>query len=346
MRNSDAIRFLVRLTALLPLAGALMLIDWISLQPPIRRRFTGTLEAAADALVSGKTIWSRADTHDLKPLWIEHLSGPGEVLVLGSSRLMQVPHEWFQPRGVLNAAMFSGDLADFVSIFQLCVATGKTPQLVLLDLNPTLAFEGKSSVAPALAPHYRRALLRYRIFPPTLFSGLFLLQGLRWDPRTFLHPPAWGISEAMVPDAYRMRPDGSADWGLTESYQTPDEVESSVVASIHRLDPTYRHWRATSQPGWFDLKILRAFLDDLQSRRIRVVVMLVPVHPVAYDFYSSQGGYDESWIRREMAARGITVVGSYSPSVAKATRADFYDDVHVHASLLHRLLGEGGIIQE
>jgi hypothetical protein len=115
---------------------------------------------------------------------------------------------------------------------------------------------------------------------------------------------------------------------------------------MKRLDPTYSHWRATSRPGWFDLRILRAFLDDLQSRRIRVVVILVPVHPAAFDFYSRQGGYNESWIRQEMAARGITVIGSYSPSVARATRADFYDDVHVKASLLHRLLREGGIVQE
>ena len=345
MRNPDATRFLFRLTGLLPLAAALVLIDWISFQPPVRHHFTATLEAAAHALVSGKTIWSSADTHDLKPVWIEHLSGPREVLVLGSSRLLQVPQEWFQPRGVLNAAMFAGDLADFVSIFQLCLETGKTPQLALLDLNPTLALEGKARVAPALAMHYRRALLRYGIFPPTFLSGLFSLDGLRWDPKIFLPHPVWGISQEMVPDAYRMRPDGSTDWGLTESGGTPDEVERSVTVSMRRLDANYQHWRSTSRPGWFDLTIFRDFLDDLQTRHVRVVVMLVPVHPVAYDFYARQGGYDESWIRREMAARGIGVIGSYSPSVAKATRADFFDDVHAHASLIRRLLREGGIIQ-
>jgi hypothetical protein len=345
MRNPDATRFLFRLTGLLPLAAALVLMDWISFQPPVRRHFTATLDAAAHALVSGKTIWSDADMHELKPVWIEHLSGPREVLVLGSSRLLQVPQEWFQPRGVLNASMFAGDLADSVSIFQLCLETGKTPRLVLLDLNPTLALEGKPRVSPALAMPYRRALLRYGIFPPAVVSELFLLDGFRWDLKTFLPHPVWGISQEMAPDAYRMRPDGSADWGGTESGATPDEVERSVTVSMRGLDANYRHWRTTSQPGWFDLRIFRDFLDDLQARHVRVVVMLVPLHPVAYDFYARQGGYDETWIRREMAARGIGVIGSYSPSVAGATRADFFDDVHAHASLIHRLLREGGIIQ-
>jgi hypothetical protein len=297
-------------------------------------------------LVSGKTISSRADMRDLKPLWIEHLHRRQDVVVLGSSRLAQIPQDWFRPRSALNAALIAGDFEDAVSIFQLCLETGKSPQLVLLDLNPTLTFEGKSRVAPALSPYYRRALLHYGIFSPILFSGPLTLDALRWDPNIFLDPNVWRISEEFGGDAFRVRPDGSADWGVTEAGRTPDEVEGSVVATMHHLDPQYQRWRASSRPGWFELKILRAFLDDLQSRRIRVVVVLVPVHPVAFDFYSRQGGYDESWIRKEMADRGITVIGSYSPSVAKATRADFYDDVHVHASVLHRLLREGGIVQE
>jgi len=346
MRNSDALRFLLRLACFLPFAGGLILIDWISLQPPVKGRFTHILDGAATALVSGKTIVSHADMRDLKPIWIEHLHSRRDVVILGSSRLAQIPQDWFRPRSTLNAALLAGDFADTVSILQLCLETGKSPQLVLLELNPTLTFEGKSYVAPALSTYYRRALLHYKIFSPVLLSGPLSLDGLRWDPQIFLHPDVWRISNEFDPGAYRMRPDGSADWDLTESGATPDQVDASVVSAMKRLDPTYSHWRATSRPGWFDLKILRAFLGDLQSRGIRVVVMLVPVHPAAFDFYARQGGYNESWIRQEMAARGITVIGSYSPSVARATRADFYDDVHVKASLLHRLLREGGIVQE
>lgn len=345
MRNSDAIRLLFRLACFLPLAGALILIDWVSLQPPVRSRITRTLDAAADALVSGKTIVSHTDMRDLKPVWLEHVRGHRDFVVLGSSRMVQIPQDWFGPHSAVNAALIGGDFADAVSVFELCLETGKAPQTVLLDLNPSLTFEGNSLMAPALSPYYRRALLRYGLFSPVLFSGPISLDGLRWDPQILLHPSVWRVSEEIDEGAYRMRPDGSADWGATQAGWTPDEVEGAVIASMHRLDPRYRRWRTTSRPGWFDLKILRAFLDDLQSRRIRVVVMLVPVHPTAFDFYSRQGGYDEGWIRREMAARGIAVIGSYSPSVAKASRADFYDDVHVHASILHRLLREGGIVQ-
>jgi hypothetical protein len=46
-----------------------------------------------------------------------------------------------------------------------------------------------------------------------------------------------------------------------------------------------------------------------------------------------------------MGRRGIQVVGSYSPAIARATRADFFDDVHCRPSLLRRLLAEAGIIE-
>ncbi len=344
MRSPDAIRMFFRLTLFVPLAGMLLLLDWLGAQPPVRSLVIGPLEAAADALISGKTIWCRADMHDLKPLWIERLSGPQDVLVLGSSRMIQISPAWFGARRVLNASMLAGDFEDSVAATQLCLETGKTPQLVLLELNPTLTFEEKARIAPALAPCFRRALLHYRIFPPVFFNGLFTLDAFRWDPRIVLEHPVWRVSQQLPSGAYRMRPDGSADLGFVESGQTPDDVERNVIESMHHLDRQFLHWRTTSQPAWFDLKILRAFLNDLHQRHIRVVVMMIPVHPAAYDYYRRQGGYNESWIRQEMASRGITVIGAYSPAAVRATKSDFYDDVHVRAPLLRRLLSEGKLI--
>jgi hypothetical protein len=130
----------------------------------------------------------------------------------------------------------------------------------------------------------------------------------------------------------------------TESGATPDAVEQAAISAMHRLDPEHRRWRTSSQPGWFDRRILLAFLDDLRARGIRVVVVLVPVHPAAFDFYTRQGGYDDTWIRHDMAPRGVTVIGSYSPAVAGVTREDFIDDVHVHREVLLRFLREGKIV--
>jgi hypothetical protein len=344
MNASEPVRLFIRLACFVPFAGGLLLIDWISLQPPLRPLATRRLDAAADALISGKSIWFNASVDDLKAAWIARTHGQKEVVILGTSRVIQIPEEWFRPRSMLNAAMFQADLYDMVSTFQLCLETGLAPRLVVLDLNPSLAYQDKSIASPLLAPELRRALLRYRILPPRFFRGLFSLDGLRMDLGTLLQPAEWGVVDNSVsPGSFRIRPDGSADWSETEANNTPLGVEKMVISRMHRHAPDIEHWRTNSQPGWFDMRTLRAFLDDLQSRRIRVVVLLAPVHPAAYDFYAGRGGYHETWIRDEMAARGITVAGSYSPYAAKATRADFFDEVHPHLPILHRLLREAGV---
>jgi hypothetical protein len=345
MRNRDANRFLWRLACVLPFFGSLLVINWISLQPPVRRLFTRTLDAQADALVSGKTIWSQADMLDLKPVWLEHVRSHPDVVILGTSRVVQIRQEWFRPRKMLNLGLFAGDFTDMVAIMQECLESGKTPRLVLLELNPTLTFEGKKRIEPALSSYFRHALEHYGIFPPLFFSGPLTLEGVRWNPQMFFHRDAWRVSEDVLPGGYRVRPDGSTDWYDTELHRTKDEVDQVVVSEMEHLNGVRQRWRAASKPEWFQLRILRSFLDDLHSRGIRVVVVLVPVHPLAFDSYFRRGGYDDSWIRQEMASRGVPVVGAYSPVVAKATEDEFVDDVHARPEVLHRLLQESGIVE-
>jgi hypothetical protein len=345
MRNAGTIRLLTRLACFAPFAGGLILVNWIAAQPPVRRCLTSTLDAAAESLVAGNTITAHIDMLDLKPIWIEHVQIRPDVIVLGSSRVAQVPHDWFRPRAMLNLAVLAGDFEDAVAIFQKCLDAGMAPKLVLLELNPTLALEGKARDAPALAPFYRRAMLRYRAFSPILLSGPLTLDAIRWNPQIFLRRHPWRVSDTLEPEAYRMRPDGSADWWNLDDPGSADDIERGVRSQMQHLDGQYLHWRTTSHPDWFNRRLLSGFLDDLDARGIRVVVVLVPVHPTAYDFYARQGGYDDSWIRSEMAGRGVTVIGAYSPWAAHVTREDFFDDVHVHPPVLHRLLAEGGIVE-
>jgi len=345
MRGSDAPRLLFRLACFLPLVAAPALTNWICTQAPVERWLGRGLDGSAVTLIAGKTIWINADLRPLKAAWIARMPVGKDILILGGSRALQISSEWFQPRSMFNAAVFGGDMRDMISIFQLCLETGKTPRVVVLELNPALTHEGDPGDVRALEPYFRHALARYRFSPPLrLLADLFSVPQFRVNLRR-LQAPAWGFSIEPVPGANRMLPDGTAAYVSDQPNATPDEVEAAVVSIIRHFDREQVPWRTRSQPDEFDLQLFRRFLDDLQSRGIRVVVWLAPVHPAAYDFYARLGGYDETWIRREMASRGITVVGSDSPAMARATKADFFDDVHPRAAIVHRLFIEAGVIQ-
>jgi hypothetical protein len=341
---SDSTRVLLRLACFLPLLAAPFLANWSCTAPPVERWLGRDLDGFADMLIAGKTIWTQDDLRSLKAAYIARMPSGKDVLILGGSRALPISSEWFGPLSVFNAAVFRGDMDDMISIFQLCVEVAKMPRVVVLELNPALTNESKAAEQRALEPYFRHALARYRFRPPLrLWGELFSALQFRLNLRR-LQSPAWGISKEPVPGQTRLLPDGVPDYGPAQLNASPDLVEADVLFTISHFDRAYIPWRTKSEPDEYDLRLFRRFVDDLQSRGIRVIVWLAPIHPAAYDFYAKLGGYDETWIRREMALRNITVVGSYSPAIARATKADFFDDVHPLAPIVHKLFREAGVI--
>jgi len=344
MRNSGAIRLILRIACFLPLAAAPALTNWICAQPPVQRRMLGDLNPIFDALASGKPIWTNDDMRVLKEGWIARMPAGKDVLILGSSRGMEIADAWFQPRSAFNASVLTGDILDMISIFEECVETAQIPREVVLELNPSLMRDVKSDDPGPFAPYFRRALERYRLLPSLrFFAGYYSFKQVRRNAERFLIPGQRYWTER-IPNSYPVLPDGSARPTPEKAMATLETFDPTPVSKGGHLANEIYHWRTTSQPGEWELNLFRRFLDDLQTRAIRITVLLAPVHPVAYDYYAKRGGYDETWIRREMASRKILVVGSYSPAITRAARSDFYDDVHPRAHVVRRLLTEAGVI--
>jgi hypothetical protein len=267
-----------------------------------------------------------------------------EVLIVGGSRAIRISADWFQPRTAYNAAFFDPGLEDIVSTVQLCLETGKLPREIIFELNPTLTrFETQDPAGP-LEAYFSHALLRYRLAPtPAILHDLYAWQQLDWAIRPW-RTTAWSVSNE-INDSILVLPDGTATSTSQNPNPSPQEVRAIVDPMLRHPDASYLRWRTQPRPSEFNLKMLGRLLDDLQHRGIQVVVLLIPVNPLAYDFYIQSGGYDETWIRREMETRGIQIVGSYSPARTGATDADFVDDVHPRPALVHRLLRDAGVIQ-
>ncbi len=261
----------------------------------------------------------------------------------GGSRAALISPAWFAPESALNMAVSTGGLDDAVSLFEEAAELHKVPSLVVLELNPPLMHEQLPFTWVANVHYYNEALARYGLQQRRSGDGVFSLTRLQSGLRLLT-----GIDWVTVRDddpGFHILPDGSWCFPLAQRNLTGPDVDAVVTAKLRTLDPETLRWRTTSRPGPFEQTLLRRFLDDLQSRHIRVVVFLAPVHPIAYAFFRKHGGFDETWIRREMAARGITVAGSYSPLVTGATSADFFDEAHPRAPIVYRLLREAGVVE-
>jgi hypothetical protein len=337
-------RLILRLACFLPLPILLLLPYWIGTAPTTRQWLSRNLDGITNALISGKPVWVQGDLRPIKSAWIMRMPTGKEILIVGGSRAIRISADWFQPRTAYNAAFFDAGLEDIVSTVQLCLETGKLPRKIIFELNPTLTrFETQDPAGP-LEAYFSHALLRYGLMPtPAILHDLYAWQQLDWAVRPW-RATGWNISSE-IKNSTLVLPDGTATSTSQNPNPTPQQANAIVVEMLRRPDPSYLRWRTQPRPSEFNLKMLSRLLDDLQHHGVQVVVLLIPVNPLVYDFYSQSGGYDETWIRREMETRGIQIVGSYSPGRTGATDADFVDDVHPRPALVHRLLRDAGVIR-
>jgi hypothetical protein len=344
MQRIEAIRLILRLSRFLPLVLSLLIVNRILTTPVFERRQMQLFARPADELLQGRSVWlsSWERERPLKVALLARLPTRKAVLVFGGSRASQISAAWFKPNSALNLAVIGGGLDDTVAFFQMCTEVEKIPSLVVLELNPALLRDELSVDSLASARYFNNAVARYGLQPQQRFgSGLLSLERIRLISRFFVGGE-WKVVRADDPRLHLL-PDGSWCLTLAKRNQSAPQVDAFVTSFLRNLDPDYFHLRTTSRPSEFERSLLGHFLDDLQTRHIRVVVLLAPVHPIAYEYYRKRGGYEESWIRAEMASRGITVAGSYSPFVTGATSADFFDDVHPRAAIVYRLLREAGV---
>ncbi|MDQ1474537.1 MAG: hypothetical protein QOJ99_6017 [Bryobacterales bacterium] len=318
---------------LLPLALGPFLANWTLALPVVESRRSQAYEKMAGALISGKSIWLNADLRPLKAAFIRQMPSRRSVLVLGSSRAATIASDWFPAGDAWNSAIPGGGIDDAAALFQVCVEAQRIPGTVILELFPGLMREPETGGSREYGGYWDRALNRYgmqrpkRLSQPASFSRSAMFSGLQAAFGIFF----WKSGEQR-PYGIQVLPDG--------------RLSSAAIVSLDLavMPPRELEWRLQSRPDQFASILFRRFLEDLQSRGIRVVVFLAPVNPLVWEFFSKRGGYRESWIRNELGPRGIQIAGSYSPLPFNAKPTDFLDAVHPGPALVRRILADSNVI--
>ena len=341
MPARESVRFALKCACLLPLGLAIPAANWIAEQPPACRALGRDFKRMAAELNAGRSICVTADERPIKVAQLCSAPARYEVVILGSSRANQIAPEWFRQRSAYNAAVRAGGIDDAAAIFQLLLDTGKTPDQVVLQLDPTLTGGDLNQKDwRDLSPYLHRALRRYGMSQPwreQVERGFSTLQ-LRWNVSA-ANGISWRVPRSPAEEKYVALPDGR--WVFP---YVPAHSDEWIREALQRGKPGHEESRRSSRPAEFERELLGRLLDDLASRKVRVVVYLAPVHPLAYEYYSKRGGYDDRWLRAEMGRRGIPVAGYYSAAAAHAKGEDFLDEVHPRAELAKRLLEEAGVI--
>jgi hypothetical protein len=335
MRKPAAIAFLLRSALFLPLIFGAPVLEWGVNRIPLTNRW----DQLAQNLLAAKPVWVDGDIRALKAACLRRLPPAKRWLVLGSSRALTISAGWFSGKNVWNAAVPTGGIDDSAALLEAYRESGRMPEGVILEFSPVLMRSLPLNQLLPLRQYRDRAVRRYGIDPR---SGTLDRRDFYWDDALKdlrFHFDLMKNGPSTPAPGEVIAPDGSIVFGPSKAPSQPevmDEVkeENSIVIAE----------RVQSRPTGSALLFFRRFLDDLQSHGVQVVVFLPPVNPYAWDYYRTRGGYDESFIRTELNARHIPIVGGYSPYAARATPDDFYDNTHPRPALIHRLLEEGGVL--
>lgn len=288
----------------------------------------------ANILLKGHNVdnVSNYDERLLQQQMIGGIDHTPDVVVLGSSRIMEVGAEFFPDKKVLNCGVSHANINDLLAIMGLLDSVGKLPSAVLINLDPFLICKGGSQEWESLTAyqqHFLRqigmdgeraganprkklySLLSFEYFEKSL---TFLLQRKDKKYRDV------GLER---PSHYGRYADGSICYPV--SYMHPDSIK--VAGDARTVGARDEAELDTSR-----LRLLNGMLDYLERKGIKVMFAMLPfhdqyfqmmnqMHPNIFSLYET--------IYTEIARRrNIGIQGSFDPARVGVPESLFYDAHH------------------
>ncbi len=284
-----------------------------------------------------------------------------QVLVLGSSRAMQIRSDVAGDRRFFNASVSEAALEDLEAIAELYLESDPPPEVVVLgvdlwDLKRTDALTAWKTLSAERDLMLARAgrdtsssgtdrWERWRRYAQALSPSYFQESSRRLIRSLTGIAPARSVyyaTDETESDVPVKLADGSLVYDQAMRLRSPEETDRMAleygvkwrdkIDEVGRLEPD-------RQAEFEDL------VDQLRASETTVVIYLGPYHPTTYSYFLRErdlriGGEVEDYLRSMAAARNIQVLGSYDPERAGVAAEDFFDALHVRESGANKIFAE------
>lgn len=300
----------------------------------------------------------------LQKYYADLLPNKPKVLVLGSSRSMQINSAMVPMTPFVNASVVGASLEDLLAVYELYQERDKLPDILIIGIDPWIFNPNneQNSRWRALSDEYQRARLRLgpqdrlnftlpkEIATLQMYSELispsYFQQSIKWLmlPKQTRSDPAHDFSvttESISEQEIRFS-DGSRQYSRDRLQKTSEEVSKVVTQALQRK-PLY-------SLGEFQrldpdlLQTWKAFIEAIKSHGTMIILFLPPYHPTFYNYLETHPEYGatlevERQIRAFSQEQGLLMVGSYDPRQCLFSEQDFVDDMHARRESMPKLLG-------
>ncbi len=310
----------------------------------------------AEALLSGKNVvnFERYDDRKVGAYLLSHRADHPNVLVLGSSRTLNMRGYMFPQSKFVNGSMLGSTVREVLATYAVVHRRGIHPDTVIVGIDPWMlnadAFDGRW-IAIRSDFNSALAILGVTRWPSprmpqetqsrlgALFSADYFQQSIR-SVSNRSAKPNWYVSDSSENVGFTRLPDGS--YITSQAHRANDQAAVDALAEKYAADGIYM----LNANARVDSTLLYAIMRMLQTIRQDgsvPVLYLPPYNPIVYSRIANDPTHrivaEAETELREMASRqGVRVIGSYDPGAIGFSNADFYDGHHLRESALEKLV--------
>ena len=309
----------------------------------------GTYETAASKiLLQGHNIDNieNCDERLLVKKMLTNLSYNPEVVVIGTSRSLEISSDFFPAKKFYNCSVSHANINDFIGLLGLLDSTNKLPSEIYIEtsptlINPTLTDEwislydfylyGIKKMQLNLEPIKTNTTLEgYKKKAKTIFAlDYFQASISSLKPKKRNHFIDMGNA---IPTHFGRMSDGSITY--SKAYRIQDTIKAMADADIYvskaflpNIDEKYLH-------------ILKQIIDYLKSKNVKVILVNIPFQQDCYKIVDGKNKlFEEIKLGINIFAKEakVPLIGTFNPFEANLNRGQFYDPLHCNKDALHTI---------
>ena len=279
----------------------------------------------------------------LQEYMVKYIPYTPEIVILGSSRIMEIDSTFYPGKKVLNCGVSHGTINDIMGVIGVLDSLHKMPSQFVIGVDPGLVSSAGTEEWKRLADFHHFELeyvtgtpLQVQNADFKSFKALLSLFSLSYFHESLAFMASGGHKEYV--DVKRAKPQSYGRFAngtvcYSHSYTNPDTVKVAVDAKGDKnIAPDI-----TSR----EFEYLSMLLASLKKRHIDVTLVMVPFHD-AY-FANLNLRMDNIFVKAERkfkslgAESGATVIGGFNPADFSLHRRDFYDRFHCSKDALKRI---------
>jgi hypothetical protein len=318
------------------------------IDPANRFASKGYMEGIANILSKRHNVDNLSNYNErlLQENMIKKLSKRPDVIVIGSSRIMEVGADLFPGKSLLNCGVSHANVEDLIAIGGVLDSLGKMPKEVVIGVEPYLIGQGGSEEWQSLFPYHQRLIEKFgkddvrkedaRInfnewssaFSFDYFKSTIDFVWKRKSKKYF-------DVGAQTPLSGRFS-DGTISYPA--SYTNPDIAKAALDARNTGL--------AMGLPlqDTIRLRRLNRLLDFFKDQGVTVRFVMTPFHPAFYAAVNErQPGIFKQYetLFKDIAAeRNIPVTGGFDADLLGIPIPQFYDMYHCSRAAITKIFND------